>query len=391
MLKDGFCWGHPAFVNRSVLTNTWFDLHVRGWGAKTLIHKKLRPAIEELKKILSKSSVDRLVCVATSGYRSSEKERVLLRMLEAEVASKVYTLSGEEETTATIEAYLWSRKRRVDQCLFVDQGGGSTELSLLNARGQRMEYEVLPFGTLSSLRGLLLETGSLHEALSRPIEVLSRLNIPSKIDVVASGSALTQCLDVRSNQQQHERVLAKSLLSDRSDQIKRRLLQQFSDVETVKNVLIAHDKKAFYFQNEIKNFLGLQMFLSLLEQIKKNSIRINGAGLRYGIFKQQMLKYYPNFDEDSASYAYLWQETPLEEGKIVEGVISRINRIGIFVRFGRYEGVIHNRKLKRKGIPRPRECFEMKSALRVRITAISKEEGKRRINLSMWDIHGQRL
>ena len=303
-LTEGFRWGEPAFVNRSVMTNAWFDLHVRKWGAKTVFQRKLQPAIMDLRTVLLKHSPDSIHCVATSGFRKTQMEKALRRMLEAELTQQIHVLSAEEEAKATVDAYLWSKTRGDRACLFIDQGGGTTEIAHLQENGDRSLSHSLPMGTLSALVRFVHQKQSLEELFSA-VDVPTSLVLPTDLNVVASGSALTNCLGLRSNQRQHERVLAKSFLEERTEQIQRRIRLQYTNAEQVREILLQTDQRSMFLQNEIKSWSGLQFFIRVLEAANQDRIRINGAGLRYGIFRQQLNRHYPDFEQHPERYD-LW-------------------------------------------------------------------------------------
>jgi hypothetical protein len=390
-LVEGFCWGRPVFHNKSTLTNVWFDLHVRKLSPATILSNKLLRVITEFKKEIKDNMVDHFVCVSTSGYRNGHQEILLRELVENEIGCSIYPLSNSEETSATISAYLWSKTRGGSSCLFIDQGGGSTELSVLDANGETVDSKMIPRGTLSVMKSLLDSEEALEDALNQVPNYDFSYPISHDLEVVASGSAITRCLDMRSNQFQHERVLAKSLLEQRVAQLKRKLLADFSSIRELKQAMCKQNKSAFQIQNDLKSVLGLQMMLSVLNKIGREYIRVNGAGLRYGIFLQQLLNFYPEFFLNPAKYQIIWNDVQLQEGEVVTGVVSKINRFGVFVQFDQYEGLVHYRKLKKKGIFHPQKYFTSKDSLRVRITSVMDGSKGTKINLSLWDLHGERL
>ena len=312
-LMNGFCWGRPAFHNKSILTNVWFDMHIRNWSPAKIFNSKLRPAIADLRSEAEAYSVDRLFCVATSGYRADKREDLLRRMVEGDLRSPLTALFGDEESAATITAYLWSRNRSRGACLFIDQGGGSTELSSLDAEGRVLQNHVVPWGTLSSMGRLLSSGGALSAALEENPGTGIPIEVSDDMELVGSGSALTMCLGQRNNQNQHERILAKSLLEEQRNRLKRRLLERFDDIADLKTALLSPGGEAGFYQSELKNLLGLQMYLSLMEHYRRDRIRVNGTGLRYGVFHQKLVELYPEL-------------TTRRDAEVNDEVVSRMQK-----------------------------------------------------------------
>ena len=81
--------------------------------------------------------VDMIYTIATAAYRTASNQKRILRLIKAEAGLNVRILSKNEEANASLHAYIFSCSQREKLLashhhILIDQGGGSTEISLFN-------------------------------------------------------------------------------------------------------------------------------------------------------------------------------------------------------------------------------------------------------------------
>lgn len=124
-------------------------------GEDSFVHGKIRKErVEKLLKSLSAYKllneiyevVDYRVC-ATSAMRDAENSKELIELIKSETGVEIEILKGKKEAEIIYENHVAESLNSKGCYLYVDVGGGSTELSIFK-RGQRLVSESFDIGTI---------------------------------------------------------------------------------------------------------------------------------------------------------------------------------------------------------------------------------------------------
>lgn len=111
-------------------------------------------ALKDFRRVIDESKVDAYRAVATSAVREAENAEVLVERAEREAGLKIEVIEGVEE--ARLVQLAVSRRVRLGdrRSLLLDIGGGSTELTLMEA-GELRASQSLQVGTVRVLEAFL--------------------------------------------------------------------------------------------------------------------------------------------------------------------------------------------------------------------------------------------
>ena len=93
------------------------------------------------------------VC-ATSAMREAKNRKKVIETVEREANFKIEILSGDEEANLIFRNYVSQNLNTKENYLFVDVGGGSTELTLIK-KGVRVKSQSFNIGTVRLLSGAI--------------------------------------------------------------------------------------------------------------------------------------------------------------------------------------------------------------------------------------------
>ncbi len=102
--------------------------------------------------IMDVHQVEMFRACATSAMREAKNRKAVIDTVEREANFKIEILSGEEEANLIFSNYFSQNLNIKLDYLFIDVGGGSTELTLIK-KGKRVEGQSFDVGTVRSLTG----------------------------------------------------------------------------------------------------------------------------------------------------------------------------------------------------------------------------------------------
>ena len=233
-----------------------------------------------------------LLVVGTAPFRNAEFGEAMRSFLLRKGIS-LHIMTSYEETQATFAGFIWALHFAIpEEMLFVDQGGGSTEISLIQSNNIVDSLE-FPFGTLNSIakfRAALTVGDSVSSALNYTVSSLrnemtdallawrSVLSIPL---VAVIGTAMTNLCDGAPREQRHGQTRSRNAISTRIDG----LLETLSTADM--SVCVDNHKTTYtVFDKKLNTLLGLVMVHTLMEYAQIPELVINGVGMRYGLFRQ---------------------------------------------------------------------------------------------------------
>ena len=102
--------------------------------------------------IMDVHQVEMFRACATSAMREAKNRKAVIDTVEREANFKIEILSGEEEANLIFSNYFSQNLNIKQDYLFIDVGGGSTELTLIK-KGKRVKGQSFDVGTVRSLAG----------------------------------------------------------------------------------------------------------------------------------------------------------------------------------------------------------------------------------------------
>lgn len=114
-----------------VVTRLGKDLLKTGCLHKESVRLSIR-ALKKFRKECDKLEVQKIYAVGTSALRESCNTKEFLDAVKAETGLSIRIISGRREAELTLKGILQSAKRKLQNVLIVDIGGGSTEWILTN-------------------------------------------------------------------------------------------------------------------------------------------------------------------------------------------------------------------------------------------------------------------
>lgn len=293
------------YKNFAELTNTGESNSADNIIDFDIFFKKVFPAVDKMLNIARGYKVGAVYSVATAVYRSAIEREKILEYIKDKFGLNVRIISKEEEALASFDAFRFSGKKYigagVENILMIDQGGGSTQVLVRKGSDLEFNYSV-DLGTVSlknEMANILKNDGSLADALKTiRSKIKERLEIPLEkhsighdIDCcVGLGTAITRSTGVRSNKYQHGMVLAKNKIAEKIEMIGEEIM--LTEKKYLDFIFKTYNKPIDYkyFDNTLSMFLGLPIYLEIMDKYKADKIIVSGTALRYGIFWQKASK-----------------------------------------------------------------------------------------------------
>ena len=217
---------------------------------------------------------DYMAC-ATSAIRDAENGRNIVKRISEKTGIDIEILDGQQEARGIYRSYVPAGSSR---CMYVDVGGGSTEISLVND-GCMVFSRSYNIGTIRMLCNAV--SGKEKKQMEDDLRDIARLY--TDIRVIGSGgniNKLYRLIDSRDKKQQ--RITAKSL-AELYDGMK-----DLSVEQRVRNYGLRYDRADVIVP-------AAEIFLTVTEILKTKYIYVPTVGLSDGIinnlFEQRVKKY----------------------------------------------------------------------------------------------------
>ena len=266
---------------------------------------RVLPVICNMKRVMKREGIDVVYSVATAAYRTAKNRDEIIECIRSEAGINVRILSKKEESVATMFAYGISTrfKKEIQQSqhtVMIDQGGGSTEVSVFN-QGDLIGSYSINLGT-TALRNILTKDlspeTSIQDALKKSDQMLKErmvafmrnMSFAMQSDIetfcVSVGTAITSATNKSSNSKQHDSVLAYDTISQKINNLTERIEEQFSTVGD----LINWEKRLSSDSMDrcLTMRMGLPMYLIIMDKFNIKSIHVCGTGLWYGVYLQHL-------------------------------------------------------------------------------------------------------
>lgn len=204
-------------------------------------------------------------------------------------------------------AYLFSSRYKQqmltsEHVIMIDQGGGSTEVSVFQNSDLVSSYSI-NLGTTALRNILFLDSDRdtpVYEALKRSDQKIKErlvvfyknmgdaMTSETESFCISVGTAITHATGGKNNAAQHDRVMTREKIEACIETCTQAILDQFDTVDQLNEYDFESSRGSKRLDDQITMRLGLPMFLSLMDRFNIKEIHVSGTGLWYGIYLQHL-------------------------------------------------------------------------------------------------------
>ena len=295
------------FLRNANKTETGKGLDSQNEMDMRYFERNVLPTIKNWKRVMLTENVDVVYTVATAAYRTARNRDEIVSFIKDKTGINVRILSKKEESVSTMFAYLFSSRYKQEMLssqhiIMIDQGGGSTEVSVFRQNDLVNSYSI-NLGTTALRNILFLDSDrntTIEEALKRSDQKIKErlvvfyknmgeaMTSETESFCISVGTAITHATGGKNNAAQHDRIMTREKIEDCINACTESLLEQFDTVGDLNDFDFEASKGNKRLDDQITMRLGLPMFLSLMDRFNIKDIHVSGTGLWYGIYLQQL-------------------------------------------------------------------------------------------------------
>jgi len=150
--------GNPDFIKLSLVRvplRLGFDVFERGEISPDKIEMFIK-TIQSYKLLIDVYQVKHFIAAATSAMRDASNSKQILGQIKKETGIDIKVISGDEEANYIYESHVADSLGSEESYLYIDVGGGSTELSFFSD-GKLITKESFNIGTIRLLKNQVTE------------------------------------------------------------------------------------------------------------------------------------------------------------------------------------------------------------------------------------------
>ena len=295
------------FIRNANKTETGKGLDSQNNMNMRYFEKNVLPTIRNWKRVMMQENVDVVYTVATAAYRTARNRDEIVAFIKERAGINVRILSKKEESVSTMFAYLFSSRYKQqmltsEHVIMIDQGGGSTEVSVFQNSDLVSSYSI-NLGTTALRNILFLDSDRdtpVYEALKRSDQKIKErlvvfyknmgdaMTSETESFCISVGTAITHTTGGKNNAAQHDRVMTREKIEACIETCTQAILDQFDTVDQLNEYDFESSRGSKRLDDQITMRLGLPMFLSLMDRFNIKEIHVSGTGLWYGIYLQHL-------------------------------------------------------------------------------------------------------
>lgn len=295
------------FIRNANKTETGKGLDSQNDMNMRYFEKNVLPTIRNWKRVMMQENVDVVYTVATAAYRTARNRDEIVAFIKERAGINVRILSKKEESVSTMFAYLFSSRYKQqmlasEHVIMIDQGGGSTEVSVFQNSDLVSSYSI-NLGTTALRNILFLDSDRdtpVYEALKRSDQKIKErlvvfyknmgdaMTSETESFCISVGTAITHATGGKNNAAQHDRVMTREKIKACIETCTQAILDQFDTVDQLNEYDFESSRVSKRLDDQITMRLGLPMFLSLMDRFNIKEIHVSGTGLWYGIYLQHL-------------------------------------------------------------------------------------------------------
>lgn len=295
------------FYREGIKTNTGRGLDAHNKMDMNYFRMNVLPSIKKCRDFAQQNGVDCIYSVATAAYRTASNRDEILSCIREEAELNVRILKKEEEARATIDAFLFSSHDKIGllsnkYIMVIDQGGGSTEVSLFKDKQYVNSYSI-NLGT-EVLRTLLFKESTAQTTLRQALKMTDNL-IKDRLDAfyknmladfesdepiytIAVGTAITSCTGKKNNASQHGTILTVDRIIEKVESLDTSLKENYTYSNDLYHHIRHGGSMSDRIDREVVMRVGLPMFVALMKKLGIAQLTVSGTGLWYGIYFQNL-------------------------------------------------------------------------------------------------------
>ncbi|AOT71037.1 exopolyphosphatase [Geosporobacter ferrireducens] len=256
---------------------------------KPLAIKRTLFTLKLFKKLIEAHKADEIFAIATAAVRNAINQQAFLEKIKLETGFDFQVISGEEEAYLDYMGVMNTIK--IEDCIIVDIGGGSTELVWVENRRMR-EAVSLPFGAVTLTERFLGKENYTSERIKKLVDYIRNqykgikwLEQVKGLPVVGLGGSIRTLAKI------DKRKIGFPLESLHNYQMEYREVIYAYDLVTKTSIESRKDIPGV--EKERADIIagGVVPVKALMDFLKADKIIISGNGLREGLF----FKYYLDF------------------------------------------------------------------------------------------------
>ena len=150
--------GQPEFIKLNLVRvplRLGFDVFESGEISKEKIGMVMQ-TIKAYKHLISAYGVKHIKACATSAMRDASNAQEIIRKVKMETGIEIDIISGDKEASLIYENHIAENMSKDDSYLYIDVGGGSTELTFFS-EGKLVFKNSFNIGTIRILKNMVTE------------------------------------------------------------------------------------------------------------------------------------------------------------------------------------------------------------------------------------------
>lgn len=295
------------FLRDGIKTDTGRGLDKNNVMDMDYFRSNVLPTIKKHIQTAKQNGVDCIYSVATAAYRTAANREEILNCIREEAGLNVRILKKEEESRATIDAFFFSSHDKLSltkkkYIMVIDQGGGSTEVSLFK-EGEYVNSYSINLGT-EVLRTLLFKESTNQTTLRQALRMTDQLikdrleafykNMLANFDsnepiyTIAVGTAITKATGKRGNAKQHGTVLTVDRIKEKIASLDDDLKNRYTYAGDLYHDIRHGGTRSDQIDGDVVMRVGLPIFVELMKKLGIEELTVSGTGLWYGIYSQNL-------------------------------------------------------------------------------------------------------
>ena len=226
---------------------------------------KLRRLMKAFRQLMKIYDVDDYRACATSAMRDARNGRTIIKKIEKDTGIRIEIIDGQEEARMIYNNHIECMEDRLGNYMYVDVGGGSTEINLLT-NGELVWSVSYNIGTVRMLSNAVKEGTwqQMEEELMKVTEGVAAINI------IGSGGNINKLFR----------------LADKKDKLQRLPVSSLQTVYDVLKPLTPEERvEAFSLKQDRADVIvpAAEIFLKIAEVVHAEYIYVPVIGLSDGI------------------------------------------------------------------------------------------------------------
>jgi len=260
------------------------------------------PYIKKMLDIIKNKGINIVYTVATAAYRTAVNRNEILNLIfERTGGLNIRILPKQDEARATLIAFRFTKPSTIkfnENTILIDQGGGSTEISLFKD-ADLIYSKSFNIGT-NALENIFFKNTdiSISESFERNENQIknnifedidfSKLISTSKLNCISVGTTITRTTRKQGNAKQHGTILTIDLLEERLNHFKNEIIIKYNSIIELQKEVNNVNKRNNTNRQDLTAALGLPFFIEIMRKLNIKELVVSGAGLWYGIYFQKL-------------------------------------------------------------------------------------------------------